>query len=73
MIDYREQCRIRDLQRRFNFGTRDQTRSLKSFCIAKFYQIEKVQREKASDMDIKRGMENVPLASLSKGVIYFLN
>ena len=28
--------------------------------------------EKASDIDIRKGMENAPLASVSKGVIYFL-
>ena len=28
--------------------------------------------EKASDIDIRRGTESTPLASLSKGVIYFL-
>ena len=28
--------------------------------------------EKASDIDIRRGMESAPLASVSKGVIYFL-
>ena len=27
--------------------------------------------EKASDIDIKREMENAPLTSVSKGVIYF--
>jgi len=29
--------------------------------------------EKASDIDIRRGMESAPLTSLSKGVIYFFN
>ena len=29
--------------------------------------------EKASDVDIRRGMESAPLANLSKGVIYFFN
>ena len=29
--------------------------------------------EKASDIDIVRGIENAPLASVSKRVIYFLN
>ena len=32
-----EQCQICDLQRRFNFGTRDQGWSLKSFFIVEFY------------------------------------
>ena len=35
MIAYSEWCRIHDLWRRkFNFGTRDQAWSLKSFCVA---------------------------------------
>ena len=29
--------------------------------------------EKASDIDIRRGIENAPLASVSKRVIYFFN
>ena len=29
--------------------------------------------EKTSDIDIRRGMESAPLASVSKGVTYFLN
>ena len=29
--------------------------------------------ENASDIDIKRGLESAPLASLSKGAIYFFN
>lgn len=33
----------------------------------------KYKREKASDIDIRRGTKNAPLASVSKGVIYFLN
>ena len=38
MIAYSERFRICDLRRRrFNFRTRDQTWSLKSFCIAEFY------------------------------------
>ena len=28
--------------------------------------------EKTSDIDIRRGMESAPLASVSKGVTYFL-
>ena len=34
---YGEWCQICDLQRRFNFRTRDQAWSLKTFCIAEFY------------------------------------
>ena len=37
VIAYGEWCWIRDLQKRFSFGTRDQPWSLKSFCVAKFY------------------------------------
>ena len=38
MIAYGERCRICDLRRRrFSFGTRDPSRSLKSFCTAEFY------------------------------------
>ena len=29
--------------------------------------------EKPSDIELRRGMESVPVASLSKGVIYFFN
>jgi len=29
--------------------------------------------EKASDVDIRRGMESAPLANLSNGVIYFFS
>ena len=29
--------------------------------------------EKASDIDIRRGMESAPIASLCKGIIYFFN
>ena len=34
LIAYGERCRIRDLWRRFSFGTRDQAWSLKRFCVA---------------------------------------
>ena len=37
MIAYGEQCRIRDVWRRFSVSTRDQAWSLKSFCVANFY------------------------------------
>ena len=36
LISYGEWCQICDLLRRFNFGTRDQAWSLKSFCISQF-------------------------------------
>ena len=64
VIAYGEQCPIRDLRRRFNFGTREQAWSLKSFCVAEFYSSVK-GREKGSDMDIRRGMESAPLCSVS--------
>ena len=53
-------------------GTRDHAWSLKSFCVAEIHQSEK-ETEKGSDIDIRRGAESAPLASLSKGDIYFLN
>ena len=37
MIAYGERCQYIDLWRRFNFGTRDQACSHKSFCVAGFY------------------------------------
>ena len=37
LIAYGERGWIRDLWRRFSFGTRDQPWSLKSFCVAEFY------------------------------------
>ena len=64
LIAYGEQCWICDL-RRFNFGTRDQVWSLKSFCIAEFYWRKK-GTEKASDIDIRRGTESAPSASFNK-------
>ena len=67
-----ERCWIHDFWRRFNFGTRDQAWSFKSFCVAEFFKIWK-GTEKASDIDIGGVMESAPLASVSKGVIYFFN
>ena len=37
LIAYGKRYCILDLQRRFSFGTRDQSWSLKSFCVAEFY------------------------------------
>jgi len=45
MIANGEWCQIRDIQRRFNFWTRDQAWSLKSLSTAEFYQSEKGQRK----------------------------
>ena len=45
VIVYREQCPILDLRRRFSFGTRDQSWSLKSFCVAEFYSSKNRHRE----------------------------
>ena len=42
-----------------------------SFCVIKFYKSIK-EIEKASDIDIRRGQKECPLASVSNGVIYFL-
>ena len=50
---------------------RDHAWSLRSFCVAEIHQSEK-ETEKGSDIDIRRGAESDPLASLSKRVIYFL-
>ena len=50
---------------------RDHAWSLRSFCVAEIHQSEK-ETEKGSDIDIRRGAESGPLASLSKRVIYFL-
>ena len=71
MIAYGEWCQIPDLQRSFNFGTRDQAWSLKSFCVAVL--LKRKREEKTSDIDIRRGIGSAPFASVSKGVKYFLN
>ena len=42
-----------------------------SFCVIKFHLSIK-EIEKASDIDIRRGQKEYPLASVSNGVIYFL-
>ena len=42
-----------------------------SFCVIKFYLSIK-EIEKASDIDIRRGQKEYPLASVSNGVIYLL-
>ena len=72
-IAYGEWCRIRDLwRRRFSFRTRDQGPCLitqELLCSRILLKYEKGQ--KVSDIDIRRGMESAPLASFSKGVIYF--
>ena len=47
-----------------SFRTRNQAWSLKSFCVAEFYSSEK-GTGKASDIDIRRGMEIVPLLVLA--------
>ena len=72
VIAYSEQRQIRDLRRRrFSFATRFQTWLLKSFCVAEFYRSEKGTK-KASDTDIRRGTESVPLASLIKTLYTFI-
>ena len=63
---------IQDLQRRrFSFWTRYQAWSLKSFCVAEFYWSIKRDRESFWHRH-QKGAESDPLASVSKGVIYFL-
>ena len=70
LVAYSEQCWIRDLQRRFNFGTRDQAWSLRAFVWQKIYYSEKGQ-ENASNTDITRGIESAPLTSLIKALYTF--
>ena len=70
LIAYSEPCRIHDLWRRFSFGTRDQAWSCRVFVWQKFYYSEKV-KEKASDIDIRRGMESAQLANLIKALYTF--
>ena len=53
MIAYGEECWIRDLWRRFSFGTREQAWSLKSRVLLKWK-----GTENASDIDIRRGTES---------------
>ena len=70
LVAYSEWCQICDLwRRRFSFGTRDQSWSPKSFCVVVLLKWKGT--EKGSDIDIRRGTESAPLASLSKGIIYF--
>ena len=57
-----EWCWICVLRRRFNFETRDQAWSLESLCIGVLLKWKRT--EQASDIDIRRGMESAPLASL---------
>ena len=72
LIAYSEWCRIQDLwRRRFSLGTRDQSLSLKSFYVAVL--LKRKRTEKPSDIDITKGKESAPLASLSKGVISSVN
>ena len=66
MIAYSEQCQVYDLQRRrFNFGTKDQAWSLKSFVQQSFIKKYKKGTEKASDIDIRKGTESAPLGNPS--------
>ena len=45
---------------------------LRAFVWQSFIKVRKGTK-KASDTDIRRGMENAPLASVSKGITDFLN
>ena len=56
-------------ERRFNFGTRDQAWSLRTFVWQKIYYSEKVQRKVLTD--IRRGPESAPLTSLIEVLTYF--
>ena len=60
VIAYGNLCQIRDLQRRFSFGTRDQASDT---CVAEVLLWSK-RTENASDIDIRRGTEGAPLTSL---------
>ena len=44
----------------------------RAFVLQSFMKVRK-GTEEASDIDIRRGVESAPLASLSKGVIYTFN
>ena len=70
LIAYGEPGQICDLWRRFSFGTRDEAWSLKSFYVAEFYYSKKRDRESVCHRH-QKGDREWPLASLSKGVIYF--
>ena len=62
---YSKLCQICDLwRRRFSFGIGDKAWLLRAFVLLQWKRTEKV-----SEIDIRRGMENAPLASLIK-VLY---
>ena len=73
LIAYCERCWIRDLRkRRFNFGTGTRLDHSRALVQQSFIKVCK-GTENTSDIDIRRGTESAPLASLSKGAIYFFN
>ena len=44
-----------------------------AFVYQSFIKVRKGTEKEASNIDIRRGIESAPLASLSQGVMYFLN
>ena len=70
LIAYGEWCWIRDLWRRFSFGTREQAWSLKSFCVLEFSSSEK-GTENASDLDIRSGQRVPPSLVLARELYAF--
>ena len=55
---------------KFNLGPETRLDSSELLCNKVLLKIKEI--EKASDRDIRRGQKMCPLASVSKGVIYFL-
>ena len=71
MIAYGEQCQIHDLgSRRFNFGTRHQAWSLKSFCVAEIYESMKRDRESIWHRH-QKGNRECPLTCLNRELYTF--
>ena len=65
MTAYGEWCWISDRRRIFSFRTRDQAWSItQDILCSSFIKVRK-GTEKASNIDIRRGMENIPVASLA--------
>ena len=71
LCKYLDRYCIRDLRRReFSLRTRAKASGTQSFMWQKFYYSGK-GTEKASDIDIRRGMESAPLTSLIKALYTF--
>ena len=75
LIAYSKRCQIHDLRRRFSFRIRDKAWLLRAFVLLQWKRTGKVFffffPEKVFDIDIRRGMENAPLASLIKALYTF--